>query len=183
MSDFVERCRREWKRLRVPDAVAEEMAADLAADLNEAGAEGISAEEVLGTSVFDPCSFAASWAAERGVIPPAPARQRQSLSRRPLTLGAFAALVLVVLFLVVLFGAVLITRATHPAAVAFAGAAPPPFRQSLPGPSQPLIVHAHTSVGAAPLLLLLLLLAIIAIVITWLWSAWTRSRPPPSASV
>jgi hypothetical protein len=181
MSDFVERCRREWKRLRVPDAVAEEMAADLAADLNEAEAEGISAEEVLGSSVFDPRSFAASWAAERGVIPPAPAPQRQSLSRKPLILGASAALVLVVLFLVVLFGAALITRAAPPAAVAFR-AAPPPVRPLLPGPSQPLIVHAHTSVGAAPLLLLLLLLAIIAIVITWLWSARTRSRPP-SASV
>lgn len=182
MSDFVERCRREWKRLRVPDAVAEEMAADLAADLNEAEAEGISAEEVLGSSVFDPRSFAASWAAERGVIPPAPAPQRQNLSRRPLTLGAFAVLVLVVLFLVVLFGAVLITRAAHPAAVALARPAPPPFQQVLPGPSQPLIVHAHTSVGTAPLLLLLLLLAIIAIGITWLWSARSRSRPP-SASV
>jgi hypothetical protein len=182
MSDFVERCRREWKRLRVPDAVAEEMAADLAADINEAAAEGISAEEVLGSSVFDPRSFAASWAAERGVIPPAPAPQRQSLSRKPLILRGFAVLVLVVLFLVVLFGAVLITRVARPAAVGFARPSGPPFPPLLPGPSQPLIVHAHTSVGAAPLLLLLLVLAIITIVITWLWSPWSRSRPP-SASV
>jgi hypothetical protein len=182
MSDFVDRCRREWKRLRVPDAVAEEMAADLAADLEEAEAEGISAEEVLGSSVFDPRSFADSWAAERGVIPPAPA-QRQSLSRKPLILGAFAALVLVVLFLVVLFGAVLITHAVRPAAVVASGRpASPPFRPLIPGASQPLIVHAHTSVGASPLLLLLLLLAIIAIVVTWLWSARTRPRRP-SASV
>ena len=33
MSQFVEECRREWKRLGVPDPVANEMAADLAADL------------------------------------------------------------------------------------------------------------------------------------------------------
>lgn len=54
MNEFVEECRREWKRLRVPDAVAAEMAADLAADLEEAEAEGASAEEVLGGSAFDP---------------------------------------------------------------------------------------------------------------------------------
>ncbi len=30
MSDFVQQCRREWERLRVPDPVANEMAADLA---------------------------------------------------------------------------------------------------------------------------------------------------------
>ena len=33
MSDFVEQCRSEWKRLGVPDPLAEEMAADLASDL------------------------------------------------------------------------------------------------------------------------------------------------------
>lgn len=60
MSDFVEQCLREWERLRVPAPVANEMAADLAADLEEAEAEGVSAEEVLGRSAFDPRSFAAS---------------------------------------------------------------------------------------------------------------------------
>ena len=73
MSDFVAECRREWKRLRVPDAVADEMAAELSADLSEAAAEGVSPEEVLGASANDPRSFAASWAVERGVIEsPAP---------------------------------------------------------------------------------------------------------------
>jgi hypothetical protein len=181
VSDFVERCRREWKRLRVPDAVAEEMAADLAADLDEAEAEGVSAEEVLGNSVFDPGSFAASWAAERGVIPPAPAPRRPRPSGRPLILGASATLALIVLFFVVLFGAVLITRAVHPAAVASWRATQPHFGPVLPGPSQPLVVHAHTSVAAGPLLLLFLLLAIIAIVITWLWSAPNRSQPPSTS--
>jgi hypothetical protein len=65
---FVEECRREWRRLRVPDAIANEMAADLAADLAEAEAEGASAEDVLGDAVFDARSFAASWAEERGVV-------------------------------------------------------------------------------------------------------------------
>ena len=69
MSDFVEHCRGEWRRLGVPDALAEEMAADLTSDLEEAEADGISAQELLGSSAFDPRSFARSWAAERGSSP------------------------------------------------------------------------------------------------------------------
>src|SRR6266536_926983 len=89
VNDFVEQCRREWKRLRVPDPVANEMAADLAADLKEAEAEGASPEEVLGSGAFDPRSFAASWATERGVSRPSPSRER--VSRRSLFLAAIAA--------------------------------------------------------------------------------------------
>lgn len=85
MSEFVEECRREWKRLGVPEPVANEMAADLAADLKEADAEGVSPEEVLGSSAFDPQSFAASWAAERGVVHHPHSHSR---IRRPLLLGA-----------------------------------------------------------------------------------------------
>lgn len=85
MSEFVEECRREWKRLGVPAPVANEMAADLAADLKEADAEGVSPEEVLGSSAFDPQSFAASWAAERGVIDHPRSR---TLARKPLVLVA-----------------------------------------------------------------------------------------------
>jgi hypothetical protein len=70
MSEFLDACRREWRRLGVPDPVAAEMAAEIAADLGEAEAEGVPPEEVLGSSVFDPAGFAANWATERGVIPP-----------------------------------------------------------------------------------------------------------------
>jgi PASTA domain len=79
MSDFVEECRREWKRLRVPDPLANEMAADLAADLRDAEAEGASAEDLLGNGVFDPRTFAESWARERGLIR---SRVRDRLDRR-----------------------------------------------------------------------------------------------------
>ena len=65
MNDFVEQSRREWKRLGVRGAVADEMAAELTADLEE----GASPEEVLGSDAADPASFAAAWASERGVIP------------------------------------------------------------------------------------------------------------------
>jgi hypothetical protein len=92
MSEFVEECRREWKRLGVPAPVANEMAADLAADLREADAEGVSPEEVLGSGAFDPQSFAASWAAERGVIDHPRSHSRV---RRPLLLGALALVVAV----------------------------------------------------------------------------------------
>jgi hypothetical protein len=68
MSEFIDECRREWKRLGVPDPIANEMAIDLAADIAEAEAEGGSAEDVLGDSVFDARRFAASWAGARGVI-------------------------------------------------------------------------------------------------------------------
>ena len=36
MSDFVEQCRNEWRRLGVADPLADEMAEDLATDLREA---------------------------------------------------------------------------------------------------------------------------------------------------
>ena len=74
---FVDDCRREWKRLRVPDAVANEMAAELTADLEEAALEGASPEDVLGYAVFDARAFAAQWAEERGVVGPEPAPRRR----------------------------------------------------------------------------------------------------------
>ena len=66
MNAFVEECRREWKRLGVPDGLAEEMAAELESDLAEAEADGVSAAEMLGES--DPRRFAANWARERGLV-------------------------------------------------------------------------------------------------------------------
>ena len=100
MSDFVEQCRQEWRRLGVPDPLAEEMAADLAADLREAEAEGVSAEEFLGSSVFDPRSFAASWATERGIIPAPPSRG--NARRKPLVLVAFTSFATIALFVAAL---------------------------------------------------------------------------------
>jgi hypothetical protein len=93
VNDFIEQCRREWKRLRVPDELADEMAADLAADLHEAEAEGAAVEDVLGSGATDPRSFAASWAAERAVIPPP--RLTARFLRTALVLVAIAALTLV----------------------------------------------------------------------------------------
>ena len=78
MTAYVEECRQEWKRLGVPDLLAEEMATELESDLAEAQADGISATEILGES--DPRRFAANWAGERGLVSePAPPKRRRRI--------------------------------------------------------------------------------------------------------
>ena len=88
MTAFVEECRQEWKRLGVPDLLAEEMAAELEADLAEAEADGVSTAEILGES--DPRRFAANWASERGLVP----EPRPKKSRKGLWIGIAVGLVL-----------------------------------------------------------------------------------------
>jgi hypothetical protein len=89
VNEFVQECRREWKRLRVPDPVADDMAAELTADLDEAAAEGGSPEEVLGRTASDPRSFAAAWAGERGLVPPQSLTARlRRRSRLPMAIAA-----------------------------------------------------------------------------------------------
>ena len=175
MSDFVEQCRREWKRLGVPEPLAEEMAADLASDLREAEAEGVSAEELLGSSAFDPHSFAASWAAERGIIPEPPSRG--NARRRPLVLVAFTALAgiaLIVASLLLLTGqpkvTVVASRTTPPHLPT------PPGASSIPPGHGGLVLNTSAS---TPVEWILLLLAIVALgFAAWLWASWGRSRPP-----
>jgi hypothetical protein len=175
MSDFVEQCRQEWKRLGVPDPLAEEMAADLASDLTDAEAEGVSAEEFLGSTVFDPRSFAASWAAERGVIPE-PA-SRGNARRRPLVLAAFTTLAAIALI-----GAALLLLTGNPK-VTLKTSGPPPHLSSPPagsvvppGPGGQVLNGKNLS---APVEWILLLFAIVALSFAaWLWSRWGRSRPP-----
>jgi hypothetical protein len=92
MSGFVEECQKEWKRLGVSQATANEMAADLEADLAEAEADGVSPEEVLGNGYFDARAFAAEWARARGVVDPN-ANTRMPVTHagfRPLTLALSA---------------------------------------------------------------------------------------------
>lgn len=89
MTAFVEECRKEWKRLGVPDLLADEMAAELEADLTEAEADGIAAAEFLGES--DPRRFAATWATERGLVP----KPQAPKSRKRLWIALAACVVLV----------------------------------------------------------------------------------------
>ena len=171
MSDFVEQCRQEWKRLGVPDPLAEEMAADLASDLTAAESDGISAEEFLGSSVFDPRSFAASWAAERGVIPEPPSRG--NARRKPLALATFtaiAAITLIVAALLLLTGNPKVTLTT---------ARRPSIHLPVPPASSVPPGHVHTMANlSAPVEWILLVLALAALgFAVWLWSNWNRSRP------
>ncbi len=186
MSDFVEQCRSEWKRLGVPDPLAEEMATDLASDLKEAEAEGVPADEYLGSSFFDPRSFAASWAAERGVIPPPP--RRENARRRPLVLAAFTAVATIALIVT----ALLLLTGQPTVSVAAVRTAQPHLRSPVPGNLGPHVhlpgpgnvgppfvggVVLHTS-ASAPVEWILLLFAIVALgFASWLWSRWGRSRP------
>jgi hypothetical protein len=178
MSDFVEQCRREWKRLRVPDPLAEEMAADLTSDLRDAEAEGVSAEEFLGTSAFDPRSFAASWAAERGIIPEAPSRG--SARRRPRLLVAFTALSAIALIV-----AALLLLTGQPKVALVTSRTPPPHLAAPPATSVPpgaggQVIHTSAS---TPVEWILLFLAIIALSFAaWLWLSWGRSRPPTASA-
>jgi hypothetical protein len=97
VNEFVEQCRREWRRLGVRGAVADEMATELAADLEE----GASPEEVLGSDAADARSFAAAWATERGVVP-----------RRTRNPRVIVPVVAVALALVAIAGAVLMATAS-----------------------------------------------------------------------
>lgn len=174
MSDFIEQCRQEWRRLNVPDPLAEEMAADLATDLREAEAEGVSAEELLGSSVFDPRAFAASWAAERGIIPAQPGRG--GARRRKPVLVAFTALAAIALIgaaLMLLTGQPKVAVVANTATKSHLPGSPP---GSFPPTARRLVLQAS---AAAPIEWLLLVLALIALVFAaWLWSSWGRARPP-----
>ena len=182
MSDFVEQCRAEWKRLGVPDPLAEEMAADLTSDLEEAEADGISAQELLGSSAFDPRSFARSWAAERGIIPEPPSRGPR---RRPFVLVAFTAVAAIALLLAV---ALLTTHPQVAVRITRAGSGVAPLHlPSRPGffvgPGGPPSEQVLQTSAAAPVEWILLILALIALgFAAWLWASWGRSRPPGVAA-
>jgi hypothetical protein len=125
VNDFVEKCRHEWKRLGVPDPIADEMAAELAADLDEAEAEGASLEDVVGSGA-DPRSFAAVWAGERAVVQHRLTRR----SRVPAAIATFALIPTIV-------GAVLLILAAPSGSKRLAAPLPSPALVMLPAPPAP----------------------------------------------
>jgi hypothetical protein len=170
VNDFIEQCRREWERLGVPDLLAEKMAADLAADLREAEAEGISADDYLGAS--DARAFASSWATERGLV--AERRDERRDRRTPPALVAFTALsvlALVVAALLLATGEPRVSLTTTQAKLAHFSV--PPGAHYLPPR------HEVRASAAAPIEWILLFLAAAALGFTaWLWVRWNRSRAP-----
>ena len=151
MPAFIEECRYEWKRLGVPDSLADEMAAELEADLAEAQADGVSATEMLGES--DPRRFAANWARERGLVADAPPKKNR---RRWLWVAAFV-LALVFVAVVGLFAAWGVSTQVHvsapqPQTVAL-GRGPEPRRaEGLPREAnRPRVGPQGAAVPAQPL--------------------------------
>jgi len=190
VSPFVEECLREWKRLGVPEPVANEMAADLAADLAEAEADGTSPEEVLGSGAFDARSFAAAWASERGIVPaarPASAPPRRRRWLMSALVASFALLALV--------GAVLAIRGDPPRNVNVrialpAAGGPPRFHSVTPGRLRAVprllpgaggvLVPPNgqvTVVNVRPIGIVLLIVGLIGAAVSLVvWAPWRR-RP------
>jgi hypothetical protein len=171
MNAFVEQCLREWKRLGVPDLVANEMAADLDADLRDAAADNVAPEEVLGNAIFDAQSFARSWAEERGVTPPAhvPVSRSSGLQITAIVLAGLAVLGAGLLALVIF----------HPTARAMV-VGPTVFKKisgSRPttiGFPPPTGMVQHAGIGA-PLGVLAVGLVVIALLSAGAWVTWRRA--------
>ncbi len=175
MSQFVDVCRKEWSRLGVPEALANEMAGDLEADLAEARADGVSPEEVLGNGYFDAKSFAASWATARGVANRRP-RIPQTIPLRSLALAVSALVCLAV-------GAIglLLLAGPRMGSVSVAAVA---MRHSIPRPVPGIFVNPHRLFFAGPgggavhpLGLVLLVAGLVGLGVTFvLWRPWSTRR-------
>jgi hypothetical protein len=175
MSRFVDECRREWARLGVPDAEANEMATDLEADLSEAQADGVTPEEVLGNGYFDARSFAMSWATARGFVRRAPMADR-TVRIRTLVLGLGALLGAVVA------AAGFVILAGSPVGQQVVAA---PLARHISRPVPGILVNPHHSLflsgpGGANLDVLggvLLAVGLIGLaVILWVWRPWSILR-------
>jgi hypothetical protein len=174
MSEFVEECRKEWSRIGVSGNLANEMAADLEADLAEAQADGVSPEEVLGNGIFDPAAFAASWAVARGIVGAGP--QTTTANQHRTWALAAAALVSAAAAMVGLL--ILVVRPMGSVSVA-AAAFPRRLVRPIPGifitPQR--IFAEHSNNVLALLGVALFVAALIGLGITfWLWRSWSTRR-------
>jgi hypothetical protein len=191
VSEFVDECRREWRRLGVSDPIANEMAADLTADIEEAEAEGGSAEDVLGNSAFDARRFAGSWALARGVTAPPRPMPMAPVQRWPvLAFGVVGCMALLALGAAVLLGG----RQSAAAAISFRSRGTPGSTRGFPG--SPLILqHIQQFPGFAVFALFLLVIGVVSLGVAVLygfrWSGgrigpWEirryRARPEPSGT-
>jgi anti-sigma-K factor RskA len=169
MNEFVEACRREWKRLGVADDVAEEMATEVMADLAEADAERVPVEDVVG---IDARVFANDWATARGVI-----RHRRRIP--------WAAVAVAALALVAIAGGVLVmtdstSSSSEVALVRFDSSAvnrlvvvaPSGHRLSVAAPPPP-----NATTTTASILLFGALAAIVLVTLFWLWPRRQQHRP------
>ena len=175
MNEFVDECRREWRRLGVPDPIANEMAADLTADIEEAESEGGSAEDVLGNSAFDPRRFAGSWAVARGVTaPPIPTSPRRRWPALAFGFVGCAALL-------ALAGALLVGGRQSAAAISSVSRNLAGPRSVRVFPGSPIVLqHFQHFPGVAIFGLLLLVVGVVGVGLAVLyWAPWNGARIGP----
>jgi hypothetical protein len=177
---FVDECRQEWHHLGVPEAVANEMAADLEADLTEAHADGVAPEAVLGNDFFDPKAFAASWATARGVTSPGPGVPQKIRFRSwSLAAGAIACAAAAMLGLLILVGRRVGSESVAVAAIPRRAFIRPPFPGLFGGLHRVFVSQppfALVALGGA-----LFLAGLVGLGVTlWFWRPWsTRRRGSP----
>jgi hypothetical protein len=173
VNEFVEECRREWQRLGVPEPVANEMAADLTADIEEAESEGGTVEDVLGNGAFDPRRFAGSWAVARGVTAPpvSTSRRRRWPALAFGTVGGAA--------LLALTGAILVGGRQSAAAISAVSRNGPRSVRVFPG-SSIVLKHFQHFPGVAIFALLLLVVGVVGVGLAVLyWAPWSGTRIGP----
>ncbi len=188
MSQFVDECRKEWHRLGVVEAVANEMAADLEVDLAEAEADGVAPEAVLGNGFFDAQGFAGAWASARGVVDTG---RRIPGSRRPpfwaLAAGVSVGVSVVVLGLVVVVGGHRFGSTSMASASPIAG---PIVRQPLApglfaGPRRVMLgrpVFAVAAIGGVAVLAGLVGLIGLGVLL-WFWRSRSSRRRGPDPDI
>ncbi len=103
VDEFVEECQREWDRLGVPPAVADDLTARLEAEIEAAG-DGTVPARIAGHSTHDVQAFAGTWARTRPAARPRLQYTGGGSNRLTLRSGV---LVLVVLFAIGAVAAVL----------------------------------------------------------------------------
>jgi hypothetical protein len=173
VNEFIDECRREWRRLGVPDPIANEMVADLTADIEEAESEGGSAEDVLGNSAFDPRRFAGSWAIARGVTgPPVSTPPRRRWPALAIGIAGCAALLAVV-------AAVVAGGRQSSAAVSSVSRIGPRSVRVFPG-SPIVLQHFQHFPGVAIFALLLLVVGVGGVGLAVLYlTSWNGTRIGP----
>ena len=184
----------------MPDHIANEMATDLKADIDEAESEGGSAEDVLGNSLFDPRRFAAAWAESRGVTAPpvtlqspvadpapsvAPNADPGSGARRPWNRRVPLTAAVAVLAVVLMIGGLALAVGNRGSSFALSFRRilrPGAFRLFRPRSLPLVVVHGPRSVGDASqglaiLAALMVLVGVIALAVAILsWAPWTRRQ-------
>jgi hypothetical protein len=178
MNEFVDECRREWKRLGVADDVAEEMATEVAADLAEAEAEGVPVEDVVGS---DARVFANEWATARGVI----TRRRRipwaAVAVAALALVASAGGVLVMTDSTSSSREIALVRLDSSAVNRLVAVAPSGHRLVIAAPPPPNATTSTSSDGDTrtfgSILLFGALAAIVLVTLFWLWPRRQQPRP------